>query len=53
MKYETRKDKCKEKTDVCGNWECLINRRRYSGLGQCLCKKENCPKENRTAQKEG
>ena len=39
-----RKIKCADKYKVGGNVECLINRGRYSGLGQCLCSKENCPK---------
>ena len=46
-----RKIKCKEKMKVGNNsgmgTECAINRKRYSGLGQCLCNKENCPKLSR------
>jgi hypothetical protein len=38
------KTKCKEKMKISGNWECRIMRKIISGLGGCLCNKENCPK---------
>jgi hypothetical protein len=41
---EMRKIKCDEKFKVNGNVECLHQRKIISGLGGCLCKKENCYK---------
>ena len=46
---KVKKTHCKEKMKVTGNWECAINRKRYLGLGQCLCRKENCPKLKKRA----
>jgi hypothetical protein len=48
-----RKIKCDQKMKVGSNWECKKMRLIISGLGGCLCNKENCPKlRKRTIPKE-
>lgn len=39
-----RRIKCSDKIRITGNWECKSRRRLISGLGGCLCNKENCYK---------
>ena len=36
-----------EKMKINGNWECEHRRKIISGLGGCLCNKENCYKVRR------
>ena len=40
------KNKCSLKMNINGNMECSQMRKIISGMGGCLCRKENCPKLN-------
>ncbi len=44
MGFRQIKKKCKLKMNIIGNIECGPMRELISGLGGCLCKKENCKK---------
>lgn len=42
--------KCTEKININGIIECKHRRKIISGLGGCICKKENCYKRNRQSR---
>lgn len=45
--FQDIKKQCELKMKIRGNTECESMRKLISGLGGCLCTKENCPKVKR------